>query len=378
MRIHALSIGVVLATSLVRLHGASGGDTPYFTGLGGIGNSGSFLSNALDISGDGNVVVGYVNTGGNYRGAIRWTQQGGMELLRGITPFTSDMYAAGTTQDGSIVVGAGNNGAPGTTGFVWLDYQGGTVIDIGGRGAWKTSGDGGVIIGTWPNGAAKYENGQVTYLGDLSGGGTTTYANGVSGSGTVIAGRGESHNGWEAFRWEAGQLVGLGDLAGGSFVSSAESISTDGSTIVGYSNSTSGGEAFKWTIGDGMEGLGDLPGGSFNSGASDVSANGSVIVGNSDAGFAVRSAFIWDALHGMRDLKALLENEHGLDLSGWSLREANAVSGDGLTIVGNGINPSGVDEGWVAHLPEPSTAAFLASALLLGRRRRRTVPLSIC
>ena len=44
----------------------------------------------------------------------------------------------------------------------------------------------------------------------------------------------------------------------------------------------------------------------------------------------------------------------GLDVSGWSLTSANAISADGFTIVGDGTNPLGQREAWVANLsPEP-------------------------
>jgi uncharacterized membrane protein len=96
-----------------------------------------------------------------------------------------------------------------------------------------------------------------------------------------------------------------------------------------------------------------------DSAASDVSADGTVIVGSSNA-----VAVIWDEANGMRDLKGVLVNDFGLDLSGWSLHEALGVSDDGRTIVGMGRNPQGKSEGWIAVIPEPSTALLLASGLL--------------
>jgi len=46
-------------------------------------------------------------------------------------------------------------------------------------------------------------------------------------------------------------------------------------------------------------------------------------------------------------------------LSGWTLEPARDVSGDGRTIVGWGRNPSGDLEGWIADIPEPSTAFLM-------------------
>ena len=106
-----------------------------------------------------------------------------------------------------------------------------------------------------------------------------------------------------------------------------------------------------------------------------MSADGSVVVGFgvlSDSG--VQAAFVWDSANGMRDLQNFLATDLGLDLAGWSLEQAEAVSADGRTIVGYGTNPSGRTEAWIAIIPEPSTALLLASglvALAMGRRHRR-------
>jgi len=39
-----------------------------------------------------------------------------------------------------------------------------------------------------------------------------------------------------------------------------------------------------------------------------------------------------------------------LDMTGWTLIEAHAISTDGLTIVGYGLNEIGQPEAWVARL----------------------------
>src|SRR6516164_5918796 len=54
----------------------------------------------------------------------------------------------------------------------------------------------------------------------------------------------------------------------------------------------------------------------------------------------------------MRNLQTLLESDPiaGPALSGWTLRSATSVSADGLTVVGIGIDPQGIYQGWIAHL----------------------------
>ena len=93
-----------------------------------------------------------------------------------------------------------------------------------------------------------------------------------------------------------------------------------------------------------MTGLGVLPG-FRDSDAHAVSGDGSVVFGSCGG-----TAFIWDSVHGMRDLQAVLTNEYRLSLSGWILSDVTAITPDGTTIVGSGTNPQGKDEAWMVKL----------------------------
>ena len=140
-------------------------------------------------------------------------------------------------------------------------------------------------------------------------------------------------------------MVGLGFMLE-NYGTIANGISSDGTVIVG----SGGAEAFRWTQDEGMVGLGDLPGGNFYSTAEDVSTGGKIIVGigKTDDG---DTAFIWDPVFGIRNIKEILENSYGLDLTGWTLQEAVGVSDDGRVLVGEGRNPNGDGESWIAWIP---------------------------
>jgi hypothetical protein len=60
--------------------------------------------------------------------------------------------------------------------------------------------------------------------------------------------------------------------------------------------------------------------------------------------------FIWDAVRGMRLLSEVLAIDYGLNLTGWTLRQALAVSSSGHVLVGYGQNPAGQTEAWMADL----------------------------
>lgn len=122
-----------------------------------------------------------------------------------------------------------------------------------------------------------------------------------------------------------------------------------------------------------MEGLGYLTDDGFESIANAVTADGSVIVGYSNSA-AGREAFRWTQESGMQSLKLYLLGQ-GVDTAGWQLLQAVDISGDGTTIVGNGINPLGHMEGFIAHttaVPEPASFALVLAGLgVLGVTARR-------
>jgi probable HAF family extracellular repeat protein len=337
---------------------------------------------AFGVSGDGSVVVGSSDSGDPSNEAFVWTQATGMVGLGGRGE------ASAVSGDGRVVVGVDHDSGA----FRWTIEDGSTFIADVPSHAHDVSADGSVIVGQapLPTGLAEAfvwsESSGVMRLGDLGGDPEiSSSARGVSNDGTIVVGIAASTEGQQSFRWTAAEgMVGIGSLSpipdAFGFLSGAFDVSGDGETIVGSSTSTSvstpgAGEAFIWTQASGMRGLGDLPGGDFHSQALGASFDGSVVVGIGAAAGS-NQAFIWDEAHGMRDLATVLSTVYGLDLGGWTLWAAEAISDDGRTIVGVGRNPAGQGEAWLAVLPEPSvwTFALLGLAALAWRHRHSAAP----
>lgn len=104
-----------------------------------------------------------------------------------------------------------------------------------------------------------------------------------------------------------------------------------------------------------------LYGHGVNSTANAVSGDGSLVLGSAAVQWPFLTnighvfvpwsiPFLWDEQRGMRQLTDVLALDYGLSLAGWSLGEATAISDDGTTIIGNGLNPDGDSEAWRAVL----------------------------
>jgi probable HAF family extracellular repeat protein len=348
------------------------------------------------LSADGAIVAGSSLDGNGISEAIRW-QDGtftGLGYLPG-APASAQSEATSISADGNVIVGFSS---------VSLSPQGNNRTEpfrIVGNGpmtslgrlpntrdrltqATDVSGDGGVVVG-WdqraPTGISAWRwtsGGGMTQLGPLPGSTIGAVARAVTTDGLTVIGDGDtgaSDN--VAWRWRAGNIENLGDLPGGNVDATPFALSADGNVIAGRGHVTAPGfgnryEAFRWQ-GGAFIGLGDLPGGDFTSEAYGITADGNTIVGfSADGSDQERGAFIWDAAHGMRDLRTVLINDYGLtQLTGWNLDVAYAISPDGTTIIGDGLTPTGAFQGWIVRIPEPTASAAATLAVLVLIRRKR-------
>lgn len=367
----------------------------------GLGHLGGGTSSAADISGDGLVVVGTSHNGQEDE-AFRWTAATGMLGLG--TPAGGSSAANAVSADGSVIVGRFNNGTNDEA-FRWTaagGLQGLGVLDQGRSEAFGVSADGSVIVGIagreaencgflimkpCPPPAGTEQGFRWTQTTGMVGVGTLpvagqngTIARGISADGSVIVGDAfgyllfcfPEHGGGcvyfksptHAFRWSS--ATGIQDIAGNASNSVANSISGDGVHIVGSAGALG---AARWTASEGFISLGLA---NATPVANDVSFDGSVIVGGGGQGLA----FIWRSQAAY--LKPVLMMLYGLNLTGWTLTEATGISSDGRTIVGNGVNPGGKSEAWIASLdslPDPAALASLPS-LVSGRLLAGTLPQS--
>jgi len=127
-----------------------------------------------------------------------------------------------------------------------------------------------------------------------------------------------------------------------------------------------------------MMGLGFLAdaAGPFESKATGVSADGSVVVGESKNTAGTKEAFVWTAVSNeMRSLRDVLEEDLGVDLTGWTLNKPPVISSDGQTMIALATNPSGDVEAFVSYVPEPAGGIYAGIALLVWLDRRRSIRL---
>jgi probable HAF family extracellular repeat protein len=288
------------------------------------------FSEATGISGDGNVVVGRgINAAsGNY--AFRWTSAGGLTNL-GSLPGTTIAEAYGTNGDGSVVVGSSyDTGFSSSTAFRW------------------TAAGGMQSLGTLP-------------------GETSSGASGVSADGNTIVGKGAAFA--SVFRWtSAGGMSRLPGLPGdlGVYPAYNSPVSADGRFVAGTGDFS----PIRWDASGTAHALG-LPAGAFDlAEANAISGDGSTVVGTAYLSNGSQTPYYWTAATGPVDLTAYLTSL-GIDLTGFTLTDAQNCSFDGTTIVAYGR--FGFTEGSIviSNIPAPSAAAVLGLAGLVAARRRR-------
>ena len=347
----------VIGLSLLAVSIAQAG--PRFIDLGTLYGGGGD-SWAIGVSADGLVVVGasYSPPPGRYE-AFRWTEAGGMEALGFLEPAPDQVSNAwGAKADGSVVVGAGSGGAFRWENDAMMPLE--PLVPGWGGEAAGVSADGSVIVGEsgeradslwrpirWIDGVPEELLGLPPY--------DRGWATAVSADGTAVAVRVWAP-GSGSYCWRSSAVTMLHLLLPSSH-SGVEDISANGLVAVGlaqYDLIDGYSEPVRWdTLTGDVTPLGLLPG-KTKGWANGVSADGAVVVGYCYSVLeppADYQPFIWDAVHGMRDLEeVLVQAGLGLQISGWHLGRATAISDDGKVIVGTGLTPGGLRHAWLADL----------------------------
>ncbi|HEV7280774.1 MAG TPA: hypothetical protein VGN57_11280 [Pirellulaceae bacterium] len=291
---------------------------------------GGAKSGGMSMDADGSVIAGIADDGVDDR-AFRW--HGGALIDMGTFGGPSAL-ARFVNADGLTIVGDAMVNAVDTHAFVWRADAG--KIDLGTLGGSDSSAalcsdDGMVVVGVsydavgdlktfvWTDAAGMQD------VGDL--GGTFTLPTGLSADGSTAVGASLDGGGQPLpFRWtEAGGLENLGSLGPGP--GAAIRVSTDGSVICGYSMTASGARAFRWTEAEGMKSLGTF--GGAESYPEAMNAKGDYIVGLAQKPDTTLDAFLWRPQHGKRDLKWVIEQSVGVDLTGYRILSCDAISRSG-------------------------------------------------
>lgn len=249
------------------------------------GHSGQL--NPLDVSDDGNTVVGYVQTNPEMMNPFVWRRGVGLKLLENLGGRQGQ--ADVVSGDGRVIAGYSYARYP--RAFRWDETTGmenlGTLGGVLSSGASEISADGNVIVGIANN---EHERRRVfrwtRELGmeDLGVFQAYTDVSGVSADGTVIVGQGWT---WEddAIAYRYSDATGYQALAAPGRVTFAGGISADGTTIVGLTYVSGRSRPGYWRNGSAFIEL-PFP---TPAGAWQASPDGSQVLGGSD----VNRQVIW-------------------------------------------------------------------------------------
>jgi uncharacterized membrane protein len=325
------------------------------------------------LSGDGLTAAGFCERTTGLVG-VTWRAQTGLQPLQ-IPAGSTYVIGQAVNGDGSIVAGHKKNASgQSLLPTKWVNGVP-TSLDnpMGNAEARALSSDGSIIAGLSYNGttpqAARWTSSGMQPLGTLGG---HSLGMAISANGSVIVGDAVVTGlGDRAYRWTA--ATGMVALSSPQFWLGTHASGTNaaGDVIVGWAEV---GYAFRWTLSGGMENLGTI-GGAARSLA--VSADGETIVGLAQVfGPQVSGphATLWTRATGMIDLNTYLPTL-GVDLTGLTLTQCNAISADGKTIVGEAyhvLSPTQSRyESFIVTIPTPGSVMAVGVLAVTLRRRRR-------
>jgi uncharacterized membrane protein len=288
---------------------------------------------ATAISFDGSNVVGSALVQhpffGSSRKAWRWTAPAGMRLIGGYGGYDE---AFGISGDGSIIVG--KTSAQGGRSCRWVGPSHTLFLMQYSATIRSISADGQYIAG---------QNGLCASRGPTTQGMSTFQSScyisdslGIDANGSTVVGFSRTQFTYrEPFVWTESTGVGVLPIPAGTLGDcEATCVTGSGSTAFGFAVTGSGKTAVRWSLPATVVALGNVSS-HQESAITACAADGSVAVGYGIEG-GIQRATVWTERYGMQDLFRMLA-ACGLDTSGWEHTTAVAVSGDGTTIVGNGI-----------------------------------------
>jgi hypothetical protein len=328
------------------------------------------------ISADGNFVAGQVDGAITTPHAVtecyRYAIVGGYQGTGDVAGGRVSSVCGGISPDGVWVFG---NGTDGTTTprkpFRWSAATGIQTLPltpngIGGSVA-GSSFDGSIMVGSVRFSANTTQSVRWTPAGvqAITGVSTVAAASDVTPDGAYVAGIQGTSTGQWAYRWSP--AGGLEILPAPSGVSGTDgrAISNDGSVIMGKATltGTADDHYFRWTAAMGPVLIMDMPGrGRGLTSIWDMNADGSAAVGTSLSFITASNpdperAVIWDVQHGVRDLNTVAA-QLGINLDGYHLNGASAISDDGLVITGHANRPGFASTGYILRLaPYTQTGA---------------------
>lgn len=354
-----------------------------FTPLGHLATGATLGSDANSVSADGSVVIG---TSDNR--CFRWTRESGVTEILDATGQFRLLNAYDVSGNGLVALGHSQHIESGVHRFFrWLPES--ADFDLL-HSSLAASFDGSVMVGKAGIGvpgftdAFRFEYGKPIERLITPPEYESAQADDVNGDGSVVVGRLERLN-------TTGQIVEQAAVWTSvtsppaflenheqGYPSAASKISQDGLAVVGWAafeEVPRDGQraAVRWSLADGRM-LVLHPDKDFESYSTGVSADGRRVVGSyQHRQGGIKNSFVWDESGELKDLQDwLMDLGLGSDLAGWSSLRASDISADGLTIVGNGLNPDGELEAFVATVPEPGAFSLVTALLLTGFQLVRT------